>query len=228
MVNTATDRSPERAREDYLKLIYLLQQRGPVRAAQLARRLGLSRASVSKFRRLLARERLVEPAKARTDGFALTRKGRLRAEAIVRRHRLVETWLHRSLGISLERVHVEAERIEHTISDSVADALARFLGRPETDPHGHRIPYRSRLQRTTADVTLLDVGRGDRFDVTSIEDRDSRVVRALSAKRLLPGVGGRVVDATTDRLRLRIGARSVAIPLRLAACVRCRVLGRRA
>ena len=89
MVNTVGDRSRERARQDYVKAIYRLSSAGPVRAADLARELGVTRASVSKCRRMLEREKLVFPSQRPTDGLRLTRKGEALALRMVRRHRLV-------------------------------------------------------------------------------------------------------------------------------------------
>ncbi len=130
-----------RAREDYVKAIYQIGGGTPVRAAAVARYLDVSRVSVSKAKRLLESDGLIEPARAPSDPLALTRRGKALAIAMVRRHRLLETFLHRSLHVPLERVHAEAERIEHVISDDVALRIADLLGRPASDPHGHPIPY---------------------------------------------------------------------------------------
>ena len=141
LLTVGSDRSPSRAREDYVKAIYQLGGGAPVRAAAVARYLNVSRVSVSKAKRLLETDGLFETDAAPAKPLRLSRKGRALAVAMVRRHRLLETFLHRSLDVPLERVHAEAERIEHVISDDLALRIAAFLGRPSSDPHGHPIPY---------------------------------------------------------------------------------------
>jgi len=140
LLTVGSDRSPSRAREDYVKAIYQLGGGAPVRAAAVARYLNVSRVSVSKAKRLLEGDGLLEPEPAPAKPLRLSHKGRVLAVAMVRRHRLLETFLHRSLNVPLERVHSEAERIEHVISDDLASRIAAFLGRPSNDPHGHPIP----------------------------------------------------------------------------------------
>src|SRR6202011_1657265 len=165
MVNTGADRSPERARQDYVKVIYQLGLDTPVRAAELARHLGVTRASVSKFKRMLEREKLLHAARRPTDAVRLTKKGQELAVRMVRRHRLVETFLHATLRVPLDRIHSEAERIEHAISDDVSKRLARFLDHPAVDPHGHRIPTGIGASGEFADAPLVSFGPGQRVVV---------------------------------------------------------------
>jgi DtxR family Mn-dependent transcriptional regulator len=223
MVNNMADRSPERARQDYVKVIYQLGQRAPVKAAQLARYLGVSRASVSKFKRMLERERLLHPSQRSTDALRLTKKGEVLALRMVRRHRLVETFLHDTLRMPIERVHGEAERIEHAISDEVSSRLARFLHNPVADPHGHRIPGTSHTQSGERDRSLASLNVGDRVTITSIDDRDPEAVRRLCARGILPGL-----RATLERVRgavmhLRAGRRALTLSAEDVAGVRCQV-----
>lgn len=210
MVNKQADRSRERAREDYLKAIFHLGAGAPVRATDLARFLRVSRASVSKFRRVLERESLIRRSQRRVDALTLTKRGLASAVRMVRRHRLVETFLHNSLGVPLERVHRDAEKIEHTISDDVARRLSDFLGNPAHDPHGHPIPA-SPSERAAAhdkdararDVILANVAPGRSVVVTMLDDEDDDAIRRLSALGILPGFAGTVVrnDAAGTRVR---------------------------
>jgi len=227
MVNTPADRSPQRARQDYLKVIYQLGQRSPVRAAQVARHLRVTRASVSKFRRSLERDGLIRPAKGRTDAFALTSNGLAEALSIVRRHRLVETWLHDVLGVPLAKLHVEAERIEHALSDEVADLLARHLGHPSADPHGHRIPYGRGRTGDGSDLPLARARVGGRIAITSIEDRDDRVVRQLERRGMLPGTRAIVVENSARCVKLRVRDRIRRLTPMQAAGIRCAAVPRR-
>lgn len=221
MVNIGADRSPERARQDYIKGIYQLGERKPVRAADLARSLGVSRASVSKFKRMLEREKLLERSIARNDALRLTQKGKALAVRMVRRHRLVETFLHTTLRMPLDRVHWEAERIEHAISDDVSARLATFLAYPVADPHGHQIPAGIRKTMTIADDVLARAKIGERVTVTSIDDRDARVVRELSAHKVLPGRCLTVIGRRQDGLRIRLGQQEVGLSRRAVDGIRC-------
>ena len=130
-----SDRSPARAREDYVKAIYQLGADGPVRAAALARYLKVSRVSVSKAKRLLGNRRACWSAEATpSQPLRLSGRGYKLAIAMVRRHRLLETFLHRSLRVPLERVHAEAERIEHVDLRRRRVAHRRVAGAPAIRP----------------------------------------------------------------------------------------------
>ncbi len=220
MVNTGADRSPERARQDYVKVIYQLGQASPVRAAELARHLGVTRASVSKFKRMLERDKLLYQSRRPTDALRLTKKGLELAVRMVRRHRLVETFLHATLRVPLERVHTEAERIEHAISDDVSTRLAHFLDNPSVDPHGHRIPS-SRAGRARVDVPLASIILGRHVTVTSIDDRNPATVRQLAALGVLPGFQATVARNDASGLRLRIGKRHIWLSAEAVRGVHC-------
>jgi DtxR family transcriptional regulator, Mn-dependent transcriptional regulator len=228
MVNKMADRSPERAREDYLKVIYSLSERRPARATDVARSLGVTRASVSKFKRQLERDKLIEPAHARSDALRLTKKGERLAVRMVRRHRLVETFLHATLDVPIDRVHSEAERIEHTISEDVCGRLERFLRYPATDPHGHRIPTARTLHAAGTEIPLSSARSGDRVLVKSLDDRDATAIRRLLSLGLLPGIHVRVIAADGEGVRVQIGRRQACVPAYAAAYVRCAPGKRRA
>ena len=220
MVNMGADRSPERARQDYIKVIYQLGERKPVRAADLARYLGVTRASVSKFKRMLEREKLLTRSHGRTDALRLTSKGQQLALRMVRRHRLVETFLHKTLGVPLERVHSEAERIEHAISDDVSARLATFLANPIADPHGHRIPAHLPIKSAT-DVPLTSIPAGLEVVVSSIDDHDPAAVAELSSHNVLPGKHLVVLARDGVPVRLHVGRKAVSLSSRAAASIRC-------
>jgi DtxR family transcriptional regulator, Mn-dependent transcriptional regulator len=210
LLSVGYDRSPIRAREDYVKAIFQLGADGPVRAAALARYLKVSRVSVSKAKRLLEAEGLLEVEATPSQPLRLTRRGQSLAVAMVRRHRLLETFLHRSLRVPLERVHAEAERIEHVISDDVALRIAALLGRPESDPHGHPIPYGDTLSRHRL-PTLASLAVGSRARIVSLDDRDDEAVAALAAAGVLPGTRWRVEDSDRKRVVVRSGKRALAL-----------------
>lgn len=214
------DRSPARAREDYVKAIYQLGTQGPVRAAALARYLNVSRVSVSKAKRLLESDGLLQRQQTPSQPLRLSDRGLRLAIAMVRRHRLLETFLHRALHIPLERVHAEAERIEHVVSDDVALRIAELLGHPRCDPHGHPIPYGDVVIDRAPLPTLATLNVGSRARVVSLDDRDDRAVAALSAAGVLPGVSLRVERADRARVIVRRGNRVFALQRRHAEMVR--------
>lgn len=211
LLSVGSDRSASRAREDYVKAIYQLSARGPVRAAALARYLNVSRVSVSKAKRLLEAHGLLERERASSEPLRLSARGEKLAVAMVRRHRLLETFLHCSLHVPLERVHAEAERIEHAISDDVALRIARLLGHPRSDPHGHVIPYGERLSQQRPLPTLASVVAGRSVRVASIDDRDEGAVAALAAAGVLPGSVLRVERSERSRIVVRRGKRLFAV-----------------
>jgi DtxR family Mn-dependent transcriptional regulator len=220
LLAVGSDRSPARAREDYVKAIYQLGSEGPVRAAALARYLKVSRVSVSKAKRLLEAEGLLERERAPSQPLRLSNRGQKLAVAIVRRHRLLETFLHRTLHMPLERVHAEAERIEHVISDDVALRIAALLGRPSLDPHGHAIPYGDGVPRRKALPTLATLPAGSEARVVSLDDRDEKAVAALAAAGVLPGSKLRVERTDRARVFVRHGRRVLALLRSHAAKVR--------
>ncbi len=221
MVNKQADRSRDRAREDYLKAIYHLSGRTPVKAAELARHLRVSRASVSKIRRVLERDGLIGRARRRADALILTRRGFGIAVRVVRRHRLVETFLYRSLGVPLERLHRAAEKLEHSISDDVARRLSHFLGNPDSDPHGHPIPGAGSARRERRDLTLDAIAPGKEIVVVSLDDGDEKTIRKLDALGVLPGLRAIVLSSGAGGTRLRAAGRDIRIPNPAAGRVRC-------
>lgn len=220
LLTVGSDRSPARAREDYVKAIYQLGGGQPVRAAALARYLNVSRVSVSKAKRLLENEGLLERESVPARPLELTRRGCTLAIAMVRRHRVLETFLHRSLGVPLERVHAEAERIEHVISDDVALRIAHLLGRPSVDPHGHPIPYGPKTPRIKALQSLADASIGTNVRVASLDDRNDEGVAALAAAGVLPGSLLHVERSERERIVVRKGKRTIVLRRRHAALVR--------
>ena len=220
LLSVGSDRSAARAREDYVKAIYQLRTLGPVRAAALARYLHVSRVSVSKAKRQLEAEGLLERDRVALAPLRLTARGRRLAIAIVRRHRLLETFFYRTLHMPLARVHAEAERIEHVISDDVALRIAELLGHPDCDPHGHPIPYRESEARPKALPTLATLRVGARARVVSLDDRDDRAVAALCDAGVLPGVSLCVERADVHRVVVRCGKRVSTLRRRHAEMVR--------
>ncbi len=133
---------PPRAVQDYAKAIYALQEPGArVSTSALAKRLGVSAPSVSEMIRALVDRGLItyEPY----HGVTLTSDGIRVALEVIRRHRLLELFLAEALGVPVDRVHEEAEVLEHAISEDLEERIAATLGDPRRDPHGQPIPTRA-------------------------------------------------------------------------------------
>lgn len=129
-------------KEDYLRAIYLLGLQAPVGVTEVAKRLDLSKSTVSERMKDLMKDGLVEAAPY--AAVHLTTAGVNAAEVLTYKHRMIEVFLHDTLGVPKDKVHAEAERLEHSMSDDVIKRLAAFLDHPTTDPHGTPIktPHR--------------------------------------------------------------------------------------
>ncbi len=181
--------SPQLSRsvEDYLKAIYALSERGsPASTSDIAEMLAVQPASVSGRVKRLAESGFVEHEPYR--GVSLTRSGTREALRIIRRHRIIETYLHLRLGYSWEEVHTEAERLEHAASDALVDRMAAALENPRHDPHGSPIPTRGGEIEPATRTTLAQTDVGARVDIHSVNDDDPDRLRYMEALGLLPGV----------------------------------------
>lgn len=204
------------AMEDYLKAIYKLQQaRGFVSTSEIAVRLRVSAASATNMIKRLARQKLVTHTPY--HGFALTTAGERVALEIIRHHRLLELYLAQRLGVSLDRVDREAERLEHVLSDDVEARIAATLGDPTRDPHGDPIPAKDGRVRDVRYPTLGQVPPGEAGVVDRVSDRRPEVLRRLAALGVLPGAGVRVMTRLSGhRLRVDLEGRRLVLPRDLA------------
>jgi DtxR family Mn-dependent transcriptional regulator len=170
-----------RAAEDYLKTIYSHTewQPDPMAPSQLASRLGLAPSTVTEMVKKLVASGLVEHAPY--GAVVLTDQGRAEALRMVRRHRLVETWLVSEYGYSWDEVHDEAEVLEHALSDRLLDAIDEQLGRPGRDPHGDPIPAADGTVRRPDAVPLSTLEPGTRARVARVSDRDAVLLREVEA-----------------------------------------------
>lgn len=176
----ASDRSFSAAVEDYLKAIYRLQSErdGPVTTNALGDWLGVTASSASGMLRKLDDLRLVRYEPYR--GVQLSEQGWRAALRVVRRHRLLELFLARTLGLSWDRVHDEAEVLEHALSAGLCEAIAAKLGDPRTDPHGDPIPTTDGRVIEVPSASLGSLQPGQRSRVVRVSDRDPEVLRLLT------------------------------------------------
>lgn len=168
------------ANEDYLKVVWSAQEwsEEPVTTSVLARRMGLAPSTVSEAVKKLTGQGLL--AHARYSVIELTPAGRDVALVMVRRHRLLETYLCTELGYAWDEVHDEAEVLEHAVSDRFVDAIDARLGHPTRDPHGDPIPTRGGDVPTPTATQLTAAPRGVRLAVARISDADPHRLRYLA------------------------------------------------
>ena len=174
--------------EDYLKAIYDIERGAPgesVATTELAQRLAIAPASVTGMVKRLADQGLIDHERYR--GVRLTDRGRLAALRTLRRHRVIEAYLAKALGYAWDRVHDEAERLEHAASDELVDRMAAAIGEPTVDPHGAPIPTRDGIIEDVATRTLAELGEGERARVARVGDEDAERLRYLGSLGIVPG-----------------------------------------
>jgi DtxR family Mn-dependent transcriptional regulator len=170
---------------DYLKAIWSVAGTGSASTNALSERLSVSPASVSSMLVRLREMGFVdyEPY----YGASLTESGRREVLRLVRRHRLIETFLLEHLGYPLTDLHEEAERLEHAVSDEFTERLARLLGHPKHDPHGDPIPAADGTLEEEEERPLSESEPGSRVRVSRVEDRDNSALSYLADRGLIPG-----------------------------------------
>jgi DtxR family Mn-dependent transcriptional regulator len=188
MSDPVQSRSPSSSVGDYLKAIWeLAVDSGEVAASTkgVAERLSVSAASVSNMFARLQETGLVEHERYR--GATLTERGRREALRLVRRHRLIETFLLEHLGYPWQEVHGEAERLEHAVSDDFTERLAEFLGHPDHDPHGGPIPSPEGVLEADDSFPLSQAVAGKLLRISKVRDEDAGMLDYLGDRNLVPG-----------------------------------------
>jgi DtxR family transcriptional regulator, Mn-dependent transcriptional regulator len=190
-----TTTTPSSSVGDYLKAVWDLTgaSGGIAGTKDVAGRLSVSPASVTNMFVRLQERGLVEYERYR--GVSLTGRGRAEALRLVRRHRLIETFLLEHLGYDRQEVHDEAERLEHAVSDAFTDRLAKLLGHPERDPHGEPIPAADGTLAADYSFPLGKAKPGTRVRIRKVGDDDTPVLDHLEGRGLVPGCVLEVVEA---------------------------------
>ncbi len=214
--------------DDYLKAIFQLAGESKrASTAALAEQLCVAPASVSGMLKKLSEARPPWIEYQKHHGARLTKHGRARALEVIRHHRLIELFLHSVLGYSWDEVHDEAERLEHAISERFEDRIARVLGDPEFDPHGHPIPRRDGTIPKRSDTSLVHMAPGTSARVSRVSDQDPEMLQYLSRIGIKPGVRLHMVERGPfdGPLMLRVADdREIhAFGPRLAAAIRVRL-----
>jgi DtxR family transcriptional regulator, Mn-dependent transcriptional regulator len=180
--------------EDYAKAIYAIQARDdqPVSTTALAERMGVTAASASGMVKRLGELGLV--THRRYHGVLLTDAGRRVALEVIRHHRLLELYLVKSLGVPWDRVHEEAEVLEHVLSEELEELIAAKLGDPTHDPHGDPIPSRELTIAEVSTESLQALEPGVRGTFARISDSDPDMLRYLAERGIAPGDELEVVE----------------------------------
>jgi DtxR family Mn-dependent transcriptional regulator len=201
--------------ENYLKAIFTLRKPGDedarVPLGDVAGAVGVTPGTATTMVKKLAGEGLVRYE--RYGGVQLTVKGERAATAVLRRHRLIETFLVKTLGMDWSEVHEDAERLEHAVSDALLERLDRFLGRPSVDPHGDPIPD---IDGRFREARVVPVGRckaGSRVRLARVMDQSPEFLRFLDRNGLR--IGSSVVVQSAEpgagTLTLKVGGKMVTI-----------------
>jgi DtxR family Mn-dependent transcriptional regulator len=207
--------------EDYAKAIYVLETRhGVASTTALAERLGVSAPAVSAMVKRL--DSLGYVSHVRYRGVRLTEQGRRVALEVLRHHRLLETFLVEELGLSWDRVHAEAEVLEHVLSEGLEARIAAKLGDPTRDPHGDPIPATDGTFVEAPSVSLGELEPGARGIFVRVSDSDPGVLRELAERGIRPGDAVEVVRAR-PRTRIRCGVKSHVLRAELALAMRVEV-----
>lgn len=173
------------AMEDYLKAIYKLQKRSGVVATQaVAKAMKVKPASATNMLKKLARLKLVRYSAYK--GVRLTPAGEKMALEIVRHHRLLELYLRETLKMPLHKVHDEAERLEHALSEDLEDLIAAALGNPTHDPHGDPIPTKEGHFQETEHRHLAEAPQGQQFLIVRVSDSNPELLHYLEQLGLIP------------------------------------------
>jgi len=202
--------------ENYLKQILVKSMHSDgheVSMGRVAECLGVTAGTATTMVKGMQRKGLVEyrPRK----GVQLTAAGHKVGMSILRRHRLLETFLVETLSLDWGEIHDEAEELEHAISEKVLEKLDQFLGRPTHDPHGDPIPTRSGTMPKASSRTLLDCVDGDQVRIESIQDQGKEFLQFARKHKLVPGRKIEIIrhDRIADSMELKIQEKTAPISI---------------
>jgi DtxR family Mn-dependent transcriptional regulator len=205
------------AEEEYLQIMFWLEEAGlPINGANIARAMQLSPPTVHEMIGRLEDDGYVERADDKSLTF--TDKGRQEAEAISRRHRLIERFLTDVLGIPWDEVHEEAERLEHAMSPVLEERMLAAIGDAKTCPHGHPIVEGAREEG----VLLADVEPGADVRVLRFENEAEEILHYLKGTGIHPGLEGNIESSDEDEIVMSSGEGSHSVSKSVAETVSVR------
>ncbi len=209
------------AAEDTLKAVYKLHTAGGrVSTSALAAQLAVSEPTATAMVKRLARLGLLSHTPY--HGAELTPAGEAAALEVIRHHRLLELYLVKALGLSWDKVHAEAERLEHVVSDDLEDRIDAVLGFPAEDPHGDPIPTKDGRITEPPAMSLAQMEPGERAIIRLVPDGNSGLLRYLAELGLVPGAEVQLLEKAPfgGPIILNIGEERKIVALEMAATIR--------
>lgn len=207
--------------EDYLKAIYKLQKREKrVTTSAIAEKLAVTDPTVTAMIKKLAKGKYLKHISY--HGVVLTEKGEKIAIGVIRKHRLVELFLKEVLGLEWDKVHIEAEKLEHVISDDILDRMDHVLGYPTIDPHGDPIPTgEGKIENVERNQCLADMEVGEEVVIGRVSDDDPNKLRFLAELGLFPKVKLRITDKSPFEgdLSIKVGSSDHRLPRDVAKSI---------
>lgn len=205
--------------ENYVKTIYQLSSAAGGSLAStgsLAEALGVSPSTVTSMLKTLSESGLAEYIPY--GGAKLTDAGQTLALRVVRRHRLIELFLVKTLNLTWDEVHAEAENMEHAVSDLLIDKIDAYLGYPQADPHGDPIPTADGTIAASAGTSLASLASGDRFRIVRVSDQSPEFLRYLTDAGLELGAAGSVAECRPQAgvIVLNVGGKSTTLSREIA------------
>ncbi len=192
--------------QDYLKAIFTLQEKTSVVATNdIARAMKVSAASVTGMIKRLDRMQLVVYESYK--GVTLTEAGEKIALEIIRHHRLLETYLKEVMGYSWQKMHEEAEHLEHHISEDFEQRIDALLGYPTHDPHGHPIPTQDLSLVHAETITLAEAPVDESLVIHHVSDEDTALLHLLEQIGLMPGCRVHIVVRDENGTKIQVGGR---------------------
>lgn len=212
--------------EDYVRAIFSAEEwdEGGVGVTDLAHLMGVVPSTASENVRRLKDAGLVDHQPYQQ--VRLTAAGREEAMKMVRRHRLLETFLHDVLEFSWDEVHEEAEELEHAVSERFIDRIDQVLGFPACDPHGDPIPRKDGSFEVVATLNVLEAPLDADIEIMRIRDAEPAVLRHFESRGITPGARLRVVEKSdvTALVVLQLGKQRVDLPYTFGAFIRVRLV----
>ncbi len=203
---------PSESSEMYIQTIFRLTEKHThASISEIAAAMGHSVSTVSeKVKHLTSEGFLVHEWR---EQVTLSDKGKITAGKILRKRRLIESFLFQIAGYGIHELHDEACRLEHVISERLSDALDRMLGFPEHDPHGHAIPGREGRIKQRALSSLSETAPGKTVTIAALQTTDPELLKYISDMGLVPGTPCRIIDKAPFNGPIRIAVKESILPL---------------
>ncbi len=209
--------------EDYLKNIYYeIEEKGKCSVVELSKRMNLKPSSVSEMIEKLSQKGLVRHE--RYSDIELTETGKKIALAVIRHHRLIELYLLKSIGYDYEKLHSEAEYLEHHISDDLEKAIDDFLGNPKFDPHGHPIPDKEGNIPKLKGNLLFELEVNDEFIILQVPDNNKELLKFLFDNSFIPNNKGKIIEKNeiAGYVKVKLNDKNITLSIDVAKLIKAK------